>query len=333
MPPAPATPLSAISRPRTQETAPTTPQPHVHRVELAPLTTCETFVSAHRAAHSQRENYLHPGYRRRPSLDRATRADLQPRNAFLLPANNMFARISYAQLMGEHLERHALALPPEQPMFFVTLINRVHTVPRRAAHRFKVRSLIGWSHEILRGASYVGMVEGAYFSNLRTLGGPGRRFVSWHTHLVLWERTEAEVAALCKTINARHITAIPGRVAAHYRPLQLEEVFGQGLYMSKGQINEYRVWPKSQKLRHPATGEVFRRPSGGWEVKKRPLRPADAIHLCQAFAGRHIDDLAFAAGEGREVLRSLNRAALAEFDHWEAGQPYKLAEARRWRAR
>lgn len=329
MPPAPATPLSTLSRPRIRESAPTTPQPLVARVRLAPLTTWETFVDAHEAAHRQRENYLHPGYRQRPSLDRATRAGMQPRSAFLLPANNMFARVRYAQLLGEHLERHALALPPEQPLFFVALINRAHTLPRRLARRFKIRSLVSWTHAVLRGTNYVGMVEGAYFSNLRTLGGPGRRFVSWHCHLVLWGCTEVEIEARCRTINARHITAIPSRAAAHYRPLQLEEVFGQGLYMSKGQINEYRVWPKSQKFGHPATDEVFRLPTGGWEVKKRALRPADAIHLCKPFVDTSIDDLAFAAGDGREVLRGVNRAALVEFDRWEARQSYKLAEARR----
>ena len=329
MPPAPITPPSAISRPKTRESALTTPQTPINRVRLAPLTPWETFVAAHRAAHVQRENYLHLGYRRRPALNRAARADMQPQRAMFLPANNMLARTRYARLVGEGLERHALALGPDVPLWFVTLIDRRHTVPLRRGAAFKVRSLIGWAHGVLRGASYVGMVEAAYFSNLRMFPDPGRRFISWHCHLVLWGLTEAEIEALCAAVNARTITAVPGLVAAHYRPLQLEEIFGQGLYLSKGQINEYRVWRKSERVVDRSTGDIVRVLTREWTMKKRPLRPGDAVHLCRAFAGRYIDDLAFAAGEGRAVLCEVNDTALAEFAHWEAHQPYALAEARR----
>ena len=47
------------------------------------------------------------------------------------------------------------------------------------------------------------------------------------------------------------------------------------------------------------------------------------------FAGRTIDSLAFAARDGRAVLDSINREALAEFDRWETLHSYKLAEERR----
>lgn len=329
MPPAPTTPPSPLSRPGTAKSAPTTPLPPVDRIHLAPLTTWESFVVIHQAAHRQREDYLHPGFRRRPSLDRATRADMQPRRAFLLPANNMAARIRYARIMAEALERHALTLGPDVPLFFVTLIDRRHTVQRRHGAAFAEERVIGWAHEILRGASYVGMVEAAYYSNLRTLPGPARRYLSWHCHLVLWGLTEAEVEALCAAINARFTTAIPGCTAAHYRPLPLEEVFGQGLYMCKGQINEYRVWRKKKKVVDRFTGRKVWVLTREWESKKRPLRPADAIHLCRAFAGRLIDRLAFVAGDGRVVLRAVNRSALAEFTRWEARQPYARAETRR----
>ena len=147
--------------------------------------------------------------------------------------------------------------------------------------------------------------------------------------MLVWGPTEAELAARIDDINRRFITAIPGHTAAHYRPLQLEEVFGQGLYMSKGQINEYRVWPRTEDLVHHETGEVIKVNTGDYEVKKRPLRPGDAIHLCRAFAFRTIDSLAFANGDGRAVLDAVNRTALARFSYWEAQQPYRIAEERR----
>ena len=89
------------------------------------------------------------------------------------------------------------------------------------------------------------------------------------------------------------------------------------------------MWREKIDVAHPVTGEVLKLPMGDYKVKKRLLWPGDAVHLCRAFAGRTIDRLAFAAGNGRPVLRAINREALAEFYRWEARQPYKLAEERR----
>ena len=66
-----------------------------------------------------------------------------------------------------------------------------------------------------------------------------------------------------------------------------------------------------------------------YTVKKWPLRPGDAVHLCRVFADWTIDSLAFADRDGRAVLAGLNREALAEFHRWEARQSYKLEEERR----
>jgi len=80
------------------------------------------------------------------------------------------------------------------------------------------------------------------------------------------------------------------------------------------------------------TGEITRVPTGRFTMKKRDIRPRDAVHMCRVFAGRSIDEFAFAAGNGRAVLRAINREALAPFNHWEVTQPYKLAEKRACRA-
>lgn len=326
-------PPTPAPKPRTGKTTPTTPLPPIDRVGLAELTTWAPFQAVHARADAERQNYLHLGRRDWVTLDGQTYGELNPRVAFALPANNLVARTRYARTMGEHLERLAQTLPSGTPVFFVTLINREHTVPRRSGARFDPRRVVGWTHAELQGFNYVGMVEAAYFSNLKTLGGPNRRYLSWHTHMLLWGPTEAELAERIEGINRRFITGVPGRTAAHYRRLELEEVFGQGLYMTKGQINEYRAWPKRIEVANPDTGEVLKLPTRNYTVKKRPLRPGDAIHLCRAFAGRTINDLAFAARDGRAVLDEINREALAEFHRWEARQPYKLAEERRSAAR
>lgn len=324
-----ATALSPTHEPGTGGNAAPTPLPQLKRVGPSPLTRWDPFVAAHVHASAKLGRYLREPRSQSVTLAQAAVDELHSRAAFALPANNRDARIQYAQVLGERLEEVALTLPPNRPMFFVTLVRRDYTVPRHARTRFDISRIKGWAHAELAGTNYVGMVEVGYFSNLRTLGGPNRRYFSWHTHKLVWGPTEADIAARIDDINRRYQTGVPGRTAAHYRRLRREEVFGRAIYMAKGQINEYRVWPKQIELADPSTGEVRKLPSRDYEVKKRPLRPGDAAHLCRAFAGRTVDSLAFAARDGRAVLDEINRTALAKFHHWEEHQPYKLAEERR----
>jgi hypothetical protein len=275
------------------------------------------------------DDYLHPGYGNRPSLGRATLADMEPRAALFLPFNNAFARVRYAWLMAEGLERLALSLPPGTPIFFVTLVNREHAVPLKDAAAFKLARVTGWVHQHLRGTSYVGMVEGAYFSNLDVLGPYHPKGISYHAHMALWGVSQVVVAALCRAINARYQPVVTGRGAADYRLLKPAEVFGQGLYMSKGQVREYRNWHRRQTLVDADTGEITKPITGRFGGGKRPLRLCDAVHLCEVFANRCVQEFSFAAGEGRAVLKAINRKALAEFHRWEARQPYKFAEEQR----
>ncbi|MCJ2069349.1 hypothetical protein MKK75_11160 [Methylobacterium sp. J-030] len=269
-----------------------------------------------------RRDYLHLGYKSRPSLDRATQATLEQRQALFLPANNMWARVRYAGAFAEHLKRFAARLTAGEPIFLVTLVNREHTVPRKAAAAFDIARVKGWVHQVLHGTSYVGMVEAAYFSNLRLRDPFERRHVSWHTHVLLWGITEAKLAARCNEINGRYVTVVEGVPAAHYRALKQEDVFGRSLYVCKAPLTEYRVWARREECFDSETGEIFQSFSGRFRVRSRPIRPGDWIHMSVVFAERDLTQLAFAAGDGRQILRGINAQALAAFDRWEAQQGY-----------
>lgn len=319
VPPAPPSPPIRRS---TGKTAPTTPHPQVNRVCLSPMTTLDTFIAAHIDAHWGRRDYLHPGYKSRPSLNRATQATFDQRQALFLHANNMWSRTRYAGVFGEHLERFAAQLAAGERIFLVTLVNRDHTVPRKTAAAFDVARVKGWVHQVLRGTSYVGMVEAAYFSNLRLLDPFEHRHVSWHTHILLWGITEAELVARCNEINGRYVTAVEGVPAAHYRVLQLEEVFGRSIYICKAPLAEYRLWARKKECFDRDTGEIFECFSGRFRVRSRPIRPGDWVHMSSVFIDKHLTQLAFAAGEGRQILRGINAEALAAFNRWEAQQGY-----------
>ena len=277
-------------------------------------------------AHWVRYDYQLPGYKNRPALGSATRATFDQREALFLHANNMWSRVRYAKIFGDRLERFAAQREAGEPMFLVTLVNRDHTVPRKVAADFNIACVTGWVHHVLRGASYVGMVEAAYFSNLRLCDLYEHRYVSWHSHVLLWGITEAEMIALCGEINGRHVTAVEGVPAAHYRVLQLEEIFGRCIYICKAPLDEYRVWARKREIFDRDTGEIFKCFSGRFSVKSRRMRPCDAVHMSSVFIEKYINQLAFAAGEGRLVLREINADALAEFNRWEARQGYIKAK-------
>ncbi|MCC0809036.1 hypothetical protein FPV16_23020 [Methylobacterium sp. W2] len=266
-------------------------------------------------------------------LDRETATELDPANARFQPANNLKARLQFARIMAEHLDRAVRALPVDEPVFFVTLIARRFTVREDWAAAFKVHPLHSWTHQILRGCSYVGMAEGAYYSNLDVTGGGYRHAVSWHTHAIVWGITEEQLREICNAANRRYQTIVPGIDAAHYRAIERSEVAGQALYMSKGQLSDYRLIPLKRTDVDAETGEVTTPTTGRFRQAKHDLRPGTAARLCKVFAGRTLGGLAFAGGGGRAVIKAIRHDAGADLRRWESRQASRAAGSRQPGAR
>ncbi|GJD41929.1 hypothetical protein [Methylobacterium bullatum] len=261
-------------------------------------------------------------------LDRETATELDPASARFQLANNLQARLRFAGIMAQHLDRAVGALPPDEPVFFVTLIARRFTVREGQAAAFKVHPLHSWTHQILRGCNYVGMVEGAYYSNLDVTGAGYQRAVSWHTHAIVWGITEEQLREICNAANRRYQTIVPGIDAAHFRTIERSEVEGQALYMSKGQLSDYRLIPRKREAVDAETGEVTTPTTGRFRQAKQDLRPGTAARLCQVFAGRTIGELAFAGGGGRTVLKAIRHEAGADLRRWESQQASQAAGSR-----
>ena len=240
-----------------------------------------------------------------------------------LYANNAEARINYARIMADHLERATAPMAAEGSVFWVTFILRQYTVREDEAASFEVKSLQRRVRRILQGCDFVGMVEAALFTNLDVVGAGSVRAVSWHTHALVWGVTPERIAKICDVINTQCQTVVPGITAAHVRPLSPGEVAGRAFYMCKGQISEYRVWPDKTTVPDVDTGQPIKQSTGRYWVRKRSIRTGDLARMCMVFKGRYLNELSFAGGAGSAMRRAINAEALAAYDRSQAAEKSK----------
>lgn len=298
---------------RPKAKRPTSPRPR--------LDTHPALDAWHRDCYRRLTKYLHYGRADRQQLDPDTRAELEA-GAAILPANNVFARTRYARLLDDHFAAHVRQLGPDAPVFWVTLIASKFTTPRDAAGDFDPRRLMAWTRAVLGPCSFVGVVEAAFYSNVRLIRKRMQRVVSWHVHLLVWDISTAELKAARDQLNRRYQTLVPGVAAAHFAAITPAQVTAKACYMLKAPFTDYSVYPRRRERVDAETGEVTKVPTGRFSQQKREMRPGDMVRVCRIFAGRTIDQLTFAAGEGRAVLASVNRESLAAFRHWERRQPW-----------
>lgn len=123
-------------------------------------------------------------------------------------------------------------------------------------------------------------------------------------------------------LNRRYRTLVPGVAAAHFAAITPAQVTQKACYMMKAPFTDYSVYPLRRERVDAETGEVTAVPTGRFKQQKSEMRPGDMVRVCRTFAGRTIDQLTFAAGEGRAVLAGVNREALAAYLHWERSQPW-----------
>src|SRR3954466_11217962 len=92
--------------------------------------------------------------------------------------------------------------------------------------------------------------------------------------------------------------------------------------MMKAPMKRAKVWPDVCQVVDPDTGEVTKVHTGRYEHKKEDLRPGERVRMCRIMADRYLDQLAFAAGEGVQVLKAIRDEALRPYRIWERRQPW-----------
>ena len=252
--------------------------------------------------------------------------ELDPSWAKHLPANNLDARLSFARIFSERVSIFAEAIGPGERMFFVTLIVGDHTVREDEAVEFDVKRVQGVAHHWLRECDFLGIVEGAYFTNFKVTGLGFDRAVSWHMHAIVWGITEAALKALIRKFNSRYRTKVSGIAAGHYSVLDPNEAAIAALYMAKGQIASYKIWPRKYEFKDKETGEITIEGTGRFSQGKYKIRSGEMARMYRVFEGRYLDQLAFAGGDGGAILAAVKKAA--RLNHAKRSLPLIVSQRR-----
>ena len=220
---------------------------------------------------------------------------LERGNAKYLCAVSSDARIRWAKAycdeFAQHFKLSREHAYPKRPLFWVTLVN----VDCTTAHD----EVVGDVQEIrrkltggLRGLSYVGVIEPAYYVSIcEGANYADKRGIFWHLHCICWGKTADEMEDRFDQLNQRHDNYRPiadGMFGADYRPIpnkrlsdnsrtHLEDKFR---YMLKSPRKAYRIYKVDDASIIPR-----------FKQKQDKLRPGERIRRAVGQAAIKIIDL------------------------------------------
>lgn len=263
------------------------------------LPTLATFIDEHEGLERLLREYALTKRGRR-SVDNFIVEGWERGGAQELRASNSRARIEFLRAaLKTFADSDAVSAASE--FFFLTLAPMEFSVPLEEAAGFDHETIKSWARGLLEGFHYVGIVEAAYYSNYSSIPGVRGATVSWHVHAVLWGCDEKSVKAVVDTVNRDYVALIPGGKPADKRSLGAESVASKIVYMLKGQVKEYRVYPVKREEMNKETGEFTTPLTGKWKQRKRPLRKGDAVKMLKVVGERTIPMLCFSGGDGATI--------------------------------
>jgi hypothetical protein len=242
----------------------------------------------------------------RSAIDRARKVTLDQRVLYLrllnldpkvLHAVTPGARIRWGKLIcdafSDHFHLGGEKLEPSQRIYFVTLCDRRCCTPPNAAH-IDVRKFLRIFRRGLRGLSYLGMLEPAYYVNVCT--GPRRhrkRMVSWHVHVLAWGASRQDMKERITELNQLLLPIADGLAPAHQKCISRGKLADKIAYLLKAPQKGYRLykWETTNKSKQ-------------W---KSPLRPGERLTLVRLMRDLYLDQLVLAGGEGQEILDAAKR--------------------------
>lgn len=201
---------------------------------------------------------------------------------------------------------------PGQQLFFVTLADKGCATGHDAT-AIDIPAFIRKLRRGLKGLSYIAIIEPAYYVNIVTGAYCyWNRAVFWHLHAVCWGASKGDIKARIDRLNRMHGNYRPlaqGLPAAHAKriPKTFKPVYHLGIkfrYMLKSPKDSYRLFKRTSAKPKGAT------PGRPYTQKKSRLRPGERVTLFHLMKDLYLDKLAFAGGQGTEVLRRAKRRAL-----------------------
>jgi hypothetical protein len=241
--------------------------------------------------------------RNRETVSRSDKVLLRCSDRKALIAVNRHSRVLWGKTLCGQLEKTFCDGPEtshNQPIFFVTLVDMCCATDLSAnvdLAGIKRRLRVG-----LRGLSYIGVVEPAFYTNLQVgVRFAGKRCLFWHVHALVWDVSRRKLRSLLREQRAqgKFVAIAEGFKGTDTRKVKqgdLPKVLG---YLLKSPGVAYRVSRQDMK-----------QPNGDWlltddgEVKakffqhKAALRAGERIQLFHAMKNHYLDQLALAGGQG-----------------------------------
>ena len=264
-----------------------------------------------------RKQELKTGSKLRSAIEAARGLSLRDRRYLLqlvnsnsdnLSAVNPKARIEWGRLICRelsdhfHLGRHKPE--PDRSMFLVTLCDR-RCCTSHQQKNIDVPRFIRTLRRGMRGLSYVGMLEPAYYVNMcNGTHVQGKRMVSWHLHLIAWGESHKKLRKRIDRLNERKILLpiADGLPAAHQKRISKDKLASKIGYVLKAPKKAYRLY--KWEIVSP-DGEIIPK----FKQWKDDLRPGERLTLLRLMQDMYLDQLAVAGGEGTAMLRRVKRTA------------------------
>src|SRR6266404_4559360 len=196
-------------------------------------------------------------------------------------------RIRWGRMVCKELSDHFQLGPdkpePDQRIFLVTLCDRRCCTPHDARD-IDVRRFIRILRRGLRGLSYLGMLEPAYYVNVcEGLRIYGKRLVSWHLHLLVWGASREEMKDRIERLNRDVLLPIAkGLDGAHQKCISKGKLASKIAYMLKAPQKGYRLF-KIEVV--TADGEIIPK----FIQRKQDLRPGEHVTLFRLMKDKYLD--------------------------------------------
>ena len=263
-----------------------------------------------------RQQELRTGSKLRSAIEEARNLSLFQRSYYLQLLNSPRhwfnavspqARIRWGELLCEEFSNHFHLGPdkpePDQRIFLVTLCDR-RCCTSHQEKNIPIARFIRILRRGLRGLSYLGMIEPAYYVNVcEGARIHGKRMVSWHVHLLAWGESRKIMKRRVERLNRDILLPIAdGLAAAHQKRISKGKLASKIAYVLKAPKKAYRLFKYEQIT---PNGEILLR----FKQKKDDLRPGERLTLFRLMQDLYLDQLAVAGGEGADILRRVKRQA------------------------
>lgn len=256
--------------------------------------------------------------RKRHTLSRGDRQLPSPKFRHDLLAVNSFSRRTWGEAVSREVSRFFCdggdGATHNQDVYFVSLVDIA--CARSPEDRLTDAGLEFIKNRLrfgLRGYSYLGTIEPAYYVNLQPgVRYEGKRCMFWHLHALVWGVTRKELRKrLRKLVKAgRYVAIADGLDATHTRKIKQGRLPRSVAYIVKSPCKAYRVSVRDREddLGRPITdadGVVLQQFKQG----KSALRHSDRIMIFHTMKHLHLDRLAVAGGDGARLLKTAKRLA------------------------